>query len=95
MNRGRYDKLAPDLKKIIDDTTGLELSLKGAATYDKKGNEAIADAKRRKSEVFSLAEAERKRWVAAFKPMIERQVAEAEKQGLPAKGLVQAYGLLA
>ena len=30
MNRGRYEKLPADLKKVIDDTTGLKLSLKGA-----------------------------------------------------------------
>ena len=46
MNKGRYEKLPADLKKIIDDTTGLQLSLKGAATYDKKNNEAVEAAKK-------------------------------------------------
>jgi hypothetical protein len=32
--------------------------------------------------------------VAAFKPMIARKVEEGEKAGLPARGLVGAYGLL-
>ena len=31
---------------------------------------------------------------AAFKPMIRQQVAAGEKAGLPARGLVDAYGLL-
>ena len=93
MNRGRYEKLPADLKKIIDTTTGLALSLKGAQTYDQKNDEALAAAKKSR-EIISLSADERKRWTAAFKPMIDRQVAAGEKAGLPARGLVSAYGLL-
>ena len=93
MNRARYEKLPADLRKVIDDTTGLNLSLKGAATYDKKNHEAIEAAKKDR-EVIPLAAAERQRWIAAFRPMIQRQVDAGEKAGLPARGLVDAYGLL-
>ena len=93
MNRGRYEKLPADLKKVIYDTTGLKLSLKGAETYDKKNDEAIAAAKKTR-EMIALTPQERARWVAAFKPMIQQQVAAGEKAGLPARGLVSAYGLL-
>lgn len=93
MNRGRYEKLPPDLKKAIDDTTGLKLSLKGAETYDKKNDEALAAANKSR-EMISLSADERKRWAAAFRPMIQRQVDTGEKAGLPARGLVGAYGLL-
>jgi len=93
MNAERYNKLAPDLRKIIDDTTGLSLSLKAAEVYDKKNQAALAAA-RKDREVITLSDAERKRWLEAFKPMIVRQVEEAEKAGLPARGLVRAYGLI-
>ncbi len=93
MNQARYDKLPAELKKVIDDTTGLKLSLKGAETYDKKNDEALAEAKRTR-EMISLSAQERQRWIAVFKPMIQRQVAAGEKAGLPARGLVGAYGLL-
>jgi len=82
------------LKKIIDDTTGLALSLKCAQTYDKKNVEATAAAKAKNLELFPLAPAERQRWVAAFKPMIQKVVEDGEKAGLPARALVGAYGLL-
>ena len=55
---------------------------------DRGGQEA------RKFELIPLSAEERQRWIDAFKPMIAKQVAEAEKKGLPAKGLVGAYGLL-
>jgi TRAP-type transport system periplasmic protein len=93
MNRARYDKLPADLKKVIDDTTGLKLSLKGAATYDKKNDDALAAAKKTR-ELIELSPQEQKRWVAAFKPVIQRQVDAGEKAGLPARGLISAYGLL-
>jgi TRAP-type C4-dicarboxylate transport system substrate-binding protein len=93
MNAGRYNKLPANLKKVIDDTTGLKLSLKGADTYDKKNDEALAAAKKNR-EIIPLPAQERKRWLAAFKPMIQRQVETGEKAGLPARGLVSAYGLL-
>jgi TRAP-type C4-dicarboxylate transport system substrate-binding protein len=93
MNKGRYEKLPANLKKVIDDTTGLKLSLKGADTYDKKNHEALEAAKKSR-EVIPLSAEERKRWIAAFKPMIQAEVARGEKAGLPARGLVDAYGLL-
>ncbi|MBX9773866.1 MAG: TRAP transporter substrate-binding protein [Xanthobacteraceae bacterium] len=93
MNRGRYEKLPADLKKAIDDTTGLKLSLKGAETYDKKNEEAIAVANKTR-ETITLSAGERKRWQAAFRPLIDQQVAAGEKAGLPARGLITAYGLL-
>ncbi len=93
MNQGRYDKLPADLKKVIDSTTGLNLSLKGAAAYDGKNKESVVAA-RKDREVIELDPKERPRWLAAFKPMIQKQVDENEKAGRPARGLVGSYGLL-
>jgi hypothetical protein len=44
--------------------------------------------------LIELSPQEQKRWVAAFKPLIQRQVDAGEKAGLPARGLISAYGLL-
>ena len=93
MNEAKYAGLSPNLKKVIDDTTGLQLSLKGAAAYDKKNTEAVEQAKKTR-ELIPLSKAEYQKWQAAFKPMIQKQVEAGEKAGLPAKGLVGAYKLL-
>jgi TRAP-type C4-dicarboxylate transport system substrate-binding protein len=93
MNKNRYERLPAHLRKIIDDTTGLALSLKGAATYDRKNKEAL-EAARKTREVIPLSAEERKRWLEAFKPLIARTVEQGEQAGLPARGLVGAYGLL-
>ena len=93
MNRNRYEKLPADLKKIIDDTTGLKLSLKGAATYDTQ-NDAALEAAKKDRELITLSADENKRWRQAFLPLIKAKAAEGDKGGLSATGLLGAYGLL-
>jgi TRAP-type C4-dicarboxylate transport system substrate-binding protein len=93
MNRARYDKLAPDLKKLIDDTTGLSLSLKGAQTYDTQNTRAI-EAVKKDRELITLSTEEHGRWLQAFRPLINRKAEEGEKAGLPARGLLTSYGVL-
>ena len=94
MNERSTTGCAPNLKKVIDDTTGLPLSLKGAAAYDKKNTEAIAQ-QRKTSELISLSKAEYQelaRRLQAHDPEAGRE--PVKKAGLPAKGLVGAYKLL-
>ena len=93
MNRGRYERLPADLRKIIDDTTGLKLSLKGAETYDTQ-NKAALEAAAKEREVIALSADENKRWQDAFRPLIKAKAAEGDKAGLSATGLLGAYGLL-
>ena len=93
MNRARYDKLPADLKKLIDDSTGLSLSLKGAQTYDTQNNQAI-EAVKKDRELITLSAEENRRWLQAFRPLINRKAEEGEKAGLPARGLLSSYGVL-
>lgn len=93
MNKDRYDKLPAASKKLIDDTTGLSLSLKGAQTYDRQNTQSL-EAVKKERELITLSAAENKRWLDAFRPLINSKVQDAEKAGLPGRGLVGAYGLL-
>ena len=43
-------------------------------------------------ELIVLSDAEHKRWMDAFKPLIAQQGRRGEKAGLPARGLLGAYG---
>jgi TRAP-type C4-dicarboxylate transport system substrate-binding protein len=93
MNRSRYDKLPADLRKIIDDTTGLSLSLKGAQTYDTQ-NRAAIEAATKDRELITLSADENRRWRQAFQPLINSKADEGEKAGLPARAMLSAYGVL-
>jgi TRAP-type C4-dicarboxylate transport system substrate-binding protein len=95
MNRKRYESLPADLRKIIDDTTGLQLSLKGASTYDRQNTAALEAIKKDSNkELILLSAEEKRRWLANFGPMIRAQAEAADKAGLPGSGLAGAYGLL-
>jgi TRAP-type C4-dicarboxylate transport system substrate-binding protein len=93
MQRKRYEGLAPNLRKIIDDTTGLQMSLGGAQSYDKK-NKLAFEAGKKQREVISLAPAERARWNGIFKVLAKQQGEEVDKKGLPGTALVKAYSLI-
>jgi TRAP-type C4-dicarboxylate transport system substrate-binding protein len=93
MQRKRYEALPANLKKVIDDTTGLKLSLKGSETYDRQ-NKAALEAIKKDRELILLSDKEHQRWLDAFKPLVQKKVEEGEKAGLPARGLIGAYGLL-
>jgi TRAP-type C4-dicarboxylate transport system substrate-binding protein len=93
MQRKRYESLPANLKKIIDDTTGLQMSLGGAQSYDKK-NKLALDAAKKQREVISLAAAENKRWLGIFEKLARQQAAEVDKKGLPGTALVKAYNLI-
>jgi TRAP-type C4-dicarboxylate transport system substrate-binding protein len=93
LQRKRYESLPPDLKTIVDSTTGLEMSLGGARSYDKK-NKLALEAGKKDREVIALAPAEANRWLAIFKTLAKQQAEEADKKGLPGTALVKAYNLV-
>ncbi len=92
MNLARYQKLPADLRKIIDDTTGLGLSLRAAANIQKHSDDAVAAARRDK-EVISLSADEQRRWTAVFASMIRAQLTATDKPGVPARDFLKAYGM--
>jgi TRAP-type transport system periplasmic protein len=94
MQRKKYESLPADLRKVIDDTTGLQLSLKGSEAYDKKNTLALAAAKKDR-DVYELSDKERQEWLAYFAPLVKKEAARVDKAGLPGSDLVKAYGLTA
>ena len=95
MNRKKYDALAPDLKKVLDEGTGKALSLKATAAYDRRGDEALKAVRGvAGTEIIKLAPAEQQRWRAALAPMIEAAIAEADKGGVNAREMLKAAGYL-
>ena len=92
MNKSRYERLPADLRRIIDETTGVELSLKAARSIQKHSDDAVAAARKDK-EVIELSSDEQRRWADTFKPLVRSQAASAEKIGIPARAFLKAYGV--
>src|SRR5690606_8281224 len=70
MNKARYDSLPDDLKKVIDDNSGQDVSAlfgKTQASYDAPGRElAVA----RKNNIITLSAEQVDEWKAAAEPVI-------------------------
>jgi len=94
MNRKRYEGLPAELRKIIDDTTGLKLSYKGSADYDAQNKKAL-DLAKKERDVYTLTDAEHKQWLTFFAPLMKKEAARVDKLGLPGSKFVKSYGLVA
>jgi len=94
MNKKRYEGLPADLRKVIDDTTGLKLSHHGSTDYDKQNGRAIDLAKKERS-VYECSKAEYDKWLAFFAPLIKSEAERVDKLGLPGTKIVQSYKLIA
>lgn len=89
MNQASYDKLSPEHKKIIDETTGLNFSLKGAKVYD---DEAVIQLKeevdRGRGQAIKVSAAERAAWDKSIKPAMDKAV--AERKGIDTARILDA-----
>ncbi|MEK9646148.1 MAG: hypothetical protein VW547_11455, partial [Alphaproteobacteria bacterium] len=93
MNRKAYDALNPAQKKAIDDSTGIEWSLRAARLYEAAREEGIALVKSRSDTTFTEISANQKaEWDAKFKTLAGDWVGRFEKQGFKDYGsMLAAY----
>lgn len=88
MNQKKYESLPPDQKAAIDNTTGRSLSLRAAASYDKRGEDAIAQVRKIAGvEIIQLSADEIRRWQANIQRFVEAQLSADEKKGIPARAI--------
>ena len=79
MNQASYDKLSPEHKKIIDETTGLNFSLKGAEVYDKEAIEQLKEeVDRGRGQEIKVSADQRAQWDRAIRPALDKAAAEHE-----------------
>lgn len=96
MNKSSYEKLPPDLKKVIDNNSGVETAaLFGRAMEegDKAGRAAATGAK---NNMVALDAAETQRWLRTASTVEDDWVAEVGKKGMDGKKLTsEARALIA
>ncbi|HZO00855.1 MAG TPA: TRAP transporter substrate-binding protein [Burkholderiales bacterium] len=82
MSQRSYDKLPVDLKKAIDDNSGLEYTKHIGKVWDGLTEGAKKQTRDAGNNVFTLSEAEQKRWADTVRPVYGVWVAEMNKRGL-------------
>ena len=98
MNKAKYESLPDDLKKVIDDNSGLEFSIFAGGVMqdmDAPGRQAAVDLG---NNIIVISEAEAAEWQALAKPIYETWIADVAGKGIDgqamideAKALMQAY----
>lgn len=82
MNEKTYNGLTAVQRKAIDESTGLEWSLRAAKLYEEARKEGIALVKERKdTNLTEISAADRKKWEAKFKDIHDSWVGRFEKAG--------------
>jgi TRAP-type C4-dicarboxylate transport system substrate-binding protein len=85
MNQASYDFLPPDLRQIIDDTTGMAAAREVGARWDsmeRPGREYMGS---NGVEIVTFTDAERAAFAAAAADADEARLAATEALGLPAR----------
>ena len=94
MNRDTWKKLSDAHKDIIRKTTGREMSIKGSAFYISAGNAGIEKVRKSdKHEVIEMTGAALAEATDLLMKSRAAQVAELEKQGVPATEILAAMGV--
>jgi TRAP-type C4-dicarboxylate transport system substrate-binding protein len=87
MNKAKYDGLAPDLKKVIDDNSGMATSAwlgKTQQGNDPNGRKAAAD---RGNTIVTLSTAEAQEFIRLSSQIDDEWIADMNKRGFNGKAL--------
>ncbi len=71
MNKAKYDGLPDDLKKVIDDNSGMALAKSTGVIWDKAEEAGIEVSKKSNNTILSLSEAEVEQLKVKTKPVID------------------------
>jgi TRAP-type transport system periplasmic protein len=88
MNKAKYDSLPADLKKVIDDNSGMNIAKQIGVAFDKADLEGQALGKERGNTFYTLPADEVQRWQEATQPVIDTWVANMDKQGHDGKKML-------
>ncbi|UCH21566.1 MAG: TRAP transporter substrate-binding protein [Deltaproteobacteria bacterium] len=88
MNWDRWNKLPPDIQKVIDDSRGW-FKREMVAAYDDGDAGAIGWAKKQGMKFTTLSPAERKRWFSIIGPVQDQQAAALDAKGYPATAVLK------
>ncbi|SPF78041.1 TRAP transporter substrate-binding protein [Pseudoprimorskyibacter insulae] len=88
MNKDKYNALPDDLKKVLDDNSGLNFSIFAGTQMqaDDAGPRAFADE--RGNNIITLTPEQAAEWEAAAAPTVDQWIAEMSEKGIDGAALI-------
>jgi TRAP-type C4-dicarboxylate transport system substrate-binding protein len=90
MNKAKYEGLPADLRKIIDDNSGLAAATMAGKVWDEMGPPVAEMVAARGNVVTTISEDEKKRWIAATRPVVDKWLSDTKAKGLDGSKLLEA-----
>ncbi len=90
MNKQSYEKLPPDLKKVIDANSGEWLARHFGTLWEHDDLPGRAKAEELKHEIITVPDAEQARWKKATEPVYADWIKEMDGKGYSGRQLVDA-----
>lgn len=87
MNRRSYDRLPADLRKVIDDNSGIALAADRGRIWDGQTAPAIEATRAAGNEIIEVSPEERARWRASVQPAYDAWIAEMNRRGLNGRAM--------
>jgi TRAP-type C4-dicarboxylate transport system substrate-binding protein len=88
MSQRSYDRLPAELKKAIDDNSGLEYTKHIGKVWDGLTEGARKQIRDSGNNIFALSTQERARWAEAVRPAYRIWIEEMNKRGLPGQKML-------
>ncbi len=89
MNKKRYNSLPADLKKIIDDNSGLAIAGSIGETWDELESTGIETTLKKGKSVYSLSKEASKEFDKLNEKVVDRWIREVKKNDIDGKNLVE------
>ncbi|MFY9211152.1 MAG: TRAP transporter substrate-binding protein [Aestuariivita sp.] len=94
MNKDKYESLPDDLKKVIDDNSGLEFSIFAGGTQEDSDGPARQLAVDRGNNIITLDAEQTAVWRAAAQPIYDSWVEDMNGRGLDGQALIDEARML-
>lgn len=89
MNKAKYEGLPADLKKVMDDNSGMSAAVMAGEMWDERGRAVSEMVKgRSRNTITVLAEDEAAKWRAATRPVEEAWIRAVKDRGLDGQKIV-------
>lgn len=88
MNKARYAALPPDLRRIIDEHSGMTGATMAGNAWDAAGVPVREMVEKRGNAIVTLSDAEVARWKSTTRPVVDAWLAEVKAKGIDGEKLI-------
>ena len=89
MNKEKYESLPDDLKKVVDDNSGLEFSIFAGGTQADSDGPAREIAEDLGNNIITLSEEDTAEWRTAAQPVYDEWIADMKSKGIDGEALIK------